>query len=332
VTFVGGAGRSGSTVLALLLAQLPGFVAAGGVSNLWERGLRGNYLCGCGARFQECPFWTAVGDAAFGGWDRIDADAVLALRAEVARYRHLLWYAAPRLRPAFANNLAAYTSYMAPVYGAIRTVSGARVVVDTSHDVMSALLLREVPRVEARVLHLVRDSRAVAFSLSRRRARPEVPGAEALMPRYAPVPASIEWMAGNLPYHLVPRRSLPRLRIRYESLTAAPVAEVARVVDFLGVPVAPAAVAKLGADSIALADIHMISGNPHRLGRRAMQVRLDAEWRTAMRRRDRLVVTAMTLPLGVSYRYVGRPPRRLTPARGPDRRDSRRAAPTRIRS
>lgn len=43
VLYVGGADRSRSTVVALLLAQLPGFVAVGGVVSLWERGLKENY-------------------------------------------------------------------------------------------------------------------------------------------------------------------------------------------------------------------------------------------------------------------------------------------------
>src|SRR2546423_2884961 len=67
VAYIGGAGRSGSTILALALGQLPGFVAAGGVRNLSERGLQGNYLCGCGAHFPECTFWDQVGREAFGG-------------------------------------------------------------------------------------------------------------------------------------------------------------------------------------------------------------------------------------------------------------------------
>ena len=78
VLFVGGLGRSGSTVLDMLLAQEPGMVPVGEVRHLWERGLRDNDLCGCGAPFHDCPFWRAVGERAFGGWHRLDPDYALA--------------------------------------------------------------------------------------------------------------------------------------------------------------------------------------------------------------------------------------------------------------
>ena len=39
VLYVAGAGRSGSTVLANLLGEVPGFVSVGEVRFLWERGL-----------------------------------------------------------------------------------------------------------------------------------------------------------------------------------------------------------------------------------------------------------------------------------------------------
>jgi len=61
VAYIGGAGRSGSTVLALLLGKVQGFFPVGGVNSLWERGLLQNYLCGCGVHFRECPFWNEVG-------------------------------------------------------------------------------------------------------------------------------------------------------------------------------------------------------------------------------------------------------------------------------
>lgn len=311
VAYVGGAGRSGSTLLALLLGQMPGFVAAGGVGNLWERGLRQNYLCGCGVAFEDCAFWTRVGEQAFGGWDAVDVDEMLRLKVEVARYRHWLWHRGPELRPSFTAKVETYASHLARLYRAIRSVSGQRVVIDTSHEVMSALLLLRVPGVEGRIIHLVRDSRAVAYSLSRRVVRAESTEGQTLMPRYAAAPASLEWVAANVPFHLMPIRALPRLRVNYEALTAAPANEIQRVAAFSGQELAPVALAALRRDSVTLSDNHMVSGNPHRLGRTSVRVRIDDEWRRAMPSRDRLVVTALTAPLALAYGYVG-PARRPT--------------------
>jgi hypothetical protein len=72
ILYIGGHGRSGSTILAQTLGQIPGFVNVGEVWQVWYRGFRENERCGCGQPFYSCEFWRAVGDEAFGGWDNID--------------------------------------------------------------------------------------------------------------------------------------------------------------------------------------------------------------------------------------------------------------------
>ncbi|MGI9157978.1 MAG: hypothetical protein ACR2FG_15330, partial [Marmoricola sp.] len=69
VVFIGGAGRSGSTLLGQLLGQLSGFAAVGEMaSRFFAKNLELQY-CGCGAPVPTCPFWTAVAQRGFGGWD-----------------------------------------------------------------------------------------------------------------------------------------------------------------------------------------------------------------------------------------------------------------------
>ena len=62
VLYIGGMGRSGSTLLAYLLGQLQGYVVAGELKFIWQNGIRDNELCGCGAPFRECAFWQGVGE------------------------------------------------------------------------------------------------------------------------------------------------------------------------------------------------------------------------------------------------------------------------------
>jgi hypothetical protein len=67
--YLGGLGRSGSTIIERLLGQLPGVCSVGEVVHLWRRGIGDAERCGCGEPFPGCPFWSKVGLAAFGGWD-----------------------------------------------------------------------------------------------------------------------------------------------------------------------------------------------------------------------------------------------------------------------
>ena len=63
VLFLAGKGRSGGTLLASLLGQLPGFFNIGELNRLWDWGLVSNFRCGCGLPVQECPTWHAILEA-----------------------------------------------------------------------------------------------------------------------------------------------------------------------------------------------------------------------------------------------------------------------------
>jgi hypothetical protein len=305
VAYIGGSGRSGSTVLALLLGRLPGFVPIGGLTNLWERGLKRNYLCGCGSHFRECPFWVGVGEEAFGGWENFDADEVLRLQHAVTRYRNVPRMIAPRARSAFSESLSEYSSYVTSIYRAITRVSGRSIVVDNAHESPLGVFLRKAPDMRAHVVHLVRDSRGVAFSGSKKMLRPEATGSPTYMERYSASQASMGWLLANLPYHAMWAFSLPHIRMYYESLVASPATEIGRIAEFLGSKASPAELSIFSADSIDIAGNHMMSGNPHRLGRKQVQLRLDDEWRTKMNPTDRMVVTLLTSPLALAYGYLG---------------------------
>ena len=80
VLYLGGLGRSGSTLIERLIGQLPGVCPVGELVHLWQRGITEGERCGCGEPFRECPFWQQVGKAAFGGWDQVDVSRVAALR------------------------------------------------------------------------------------------------------------------------------------------------------------------------------------------------------------------------------------------------------------
>src|SRR5690349_9977109 len=80
VLAIGGWGRCGGTLLDMLLGEIDGFVSAGEVREIWLRGCVENRPCGCGLPFAACPFWSQVGKEAFGGWGRLDLQALLTTR------------------------------------------------------------------------------------------------------------------------------------------------------------------------------------------------------------------------------------------------------------
>ena len=87
ILYIGGFGRSGSTLVERCLGQLDGFCAAGELRHLWSRGFVENQLCGCRQPLRDCAFWQAVVGEAYGGFTRLDAAALAALAQRVNRTR-----------------------------------------------------------------------------------------------------------------------------------------------------------------------------------------------------------------------------------------------------
>jgi UDP-N-acetylglucosamine transferase subunit ALG13 len=315
VLYIGGAGRSGSTLLDLVLGQIPGVFAAGELKYIWERGVRDNRLCGCGERFHSCPFWTAVGERAFGGWSGIDVDELLDLERAVDSHVRIPLMRWPGLWPPYASRFEQFIQVATRLYTAIAEVSNAAVVVDSTKRPSSAFLLSRIPALDLRFVQLVRDSRGVAFSWSKRVKRPDAPG---FMPRYDPVRASARWIGNNSLFPVLARLGVPGVRIRYEALVTAPKREIERIVRHSGAAVAAEALDFLDESTIELKPNHIVAGNPLRLERARLQLRLDDAWRTRMSARERSLVLLLTWPLLLRYGYL-RPGAKDTDAETPSR-------------
>jgi hypothetical protein len=305
VLYIGGFGRSGSTLVERILGQLPGFCSAGEVVFLWQRGLAENQLCGCGAAFSECDFWTRVGKTAFGGWDQVDPAEMVALKHEVDRNRYIPAMVAPRLRPAARAAVDRYTDALSQLYQAIAEVAGARVVIDASKHASTAFLLRRVPALDPRVVHLVRDSRGVAYSWTKEVRKPEVTEGDAFMPVYRPSSSGLQWLSYNLLFDALGVVG-DTMVLRYEALMSDPRTGLERILAHAGEPATPEAFSFLGDGWVDLGVDHTVAGNPMRFHQGRLDLRLDQAWTTKLPRRDRRVVTAITWPLQLRYGYSNR--------------------------
>lgn len=306
VTFIGGFGRSGSTLIELMLAQFPGVTTLGEVVHLWERGVRRDERCGCGERFSRCPFWTEVGERAFGGWHCVDIDRVAELTQRVDRTRFVpqSWLARPGSHR--SNDMLEYTGYFARVYSAAAHASGTSMIVDSSKHASTAYVLRADPQIALRVLHLVRDSRGVAYSWTKRMSRPEADesGEHALMHRYPPWQSALLWDGQNIALAALARLGTPVLRVYYEHLLADPATVIGTVADYLGLQ--RSAIAAFLIDStISVGGNHQIAGNPMRFQHGVVKLRSDEAWRVDLPRDKRRLVSVLTAPVMLRYGYFG---------------------------
>jgi hypothetical protein len=308
VLYIGGHGRSGSTVLAQTLGQISGFIYVGELWHVWYRGIRDNERCGCGQLFDACEFWGAVGEEAFGGWENVDVEKMVEVRPFVQRRRFMPHFVLAARANVRSRKIKALLEDCGPMlerlYRAIRTVSGAEVIVDSSKRFSYAVLLSLLPFADLRVVHLVRDSRAVAYSWGRTKESPAVVGGR-LMPRMSPAQASRAWSIQNYPYTFL--SGLADLaRLRYEDFVADPTIHLAETLGKIGFEdEADGLHSVLNGREISLSVDHTVSGNPGRFRTGNIVLRPDEEWKAEMSGADKNIVTALTAPLLLKYGYLG---------------------------
>ena len=302
--YIGGYSRSGSTLLLRLLGEVPGLQPVGELFDLWERSYTENQLCGCGDAFRECAFWRAVTLRAFGSApEEIAVDSLQAMRARVQGYSHIpqLWM--PLLRDrGYKERLDEYIGVLSRVYRAIAEISHAEYIVDSSKIPQFAWLLGEMPETELHLVHLVRDSRATAYSWRRRRVRPEIAWRVEHMDRHSILRSALEWDLFN--FMLRSRRRSPAsyTLIRYEDLVRDPARQLERIASSIGENwSAPSEVIANGQLNLHVS--HTASGNPSRFKAGEMEVRPDEEWVRSMRADEKALVSVLTISGLARYGY-----------------------------
>lgn len=283
-----------------MLNELPETFAVGETVHLWERGVRDDQLCGCSLPFHSCEHWGPVGQKAFGGWDQLPIDDVIGMRWSVDRSRRLpQMFAAHRSSKPTADQQE-YLDYIVPVLveagRQAQSDTGTDVVLlDSSKHLSAAALYSLDPRLDVRVLHVVRDPRGVAFSWTKQVARPEADGE--LMPTYDPKRTAARWVTDNLGFKALSKLGVPTLVVRYEDFMVDPSGQMHAIAGFAGLQT-PADLGFLVGDKASLvAPMHSVAGNPMRFGAAEIELRLDDAWRQDLNAKARRTVTLMTAPV-----------------------------------
>jgi hypothetical protein len=290
-------------LLERLLGEAKSAACLGEVVHLWERGLKRDELCSCGEPFSVCPQWQAIGRSAFGGWDQIDVDHVIALHDAVDRHRRMPRTMLPFTSRALRAQLLEYAGYYNQIYRAAAEVTGAEVVIDSSKHVSLAFALSHRRDIDLRVLQVVRDPRAVVYSWSKDVARPEAHAGQGVeqMAKYSTVRASLWWLVSNSLVEALRLRRVRRTRVRYEDLVTKPEEALREAVRALDLPLE----VKLDRDEhgdVLLSRPHSVAGNPMRFASGPISLRMDDQWRTSLSPGRRRVATALTWPLYRWYR------------------------------
>lgn len=300
VLFLEGLGRNGTTLVERVLGELPGVVALGEVAHLFQHGLCDGDRCGCGETFFRCEFWHAVGARAFGGWQRVDTGRVRRLRRAVERTRRIPRLALRGLGHDHRGLLASHADYYRRIYAAAAEVSGARVVVDSSGPGGLAWCLSGAG-LDVRVVHLVRDPRAVAYSSTGYATPDSAPGSGTT--RYRPGRTALRWSAHHCALDLLACHGVALIRLRYEEFLADPRASVRTLAAFAGLDPPAAALDFLSTDKVTLGIGHSVASDPVRITTGTVALDRDDRWQCELPWRHRLLIGTACAPLLAAYGY-----------------------------
>lgn len=305
VLYIVGVGRSGSTILGNILGQINGLAYLGEISVIWNRGLIENRLCGCGEKFRECQTWNAIFDEALGGMGGVDAEKMMRWREKV--FNPLNTLRLVRAKGSFPDKasgmghdwLVEFGEATRAIYRAAQHVTGSRVLVDSSHNPLYAGLLLSLPEIDLRLVHLIRDPRAVVYSRQRHKFDP---GRGKEVRITGPLVSGGGWILWNaLTESLKMRASRPSLRYRYEDFVREPQKIVREIAAFVDEP--SAALPFRGEREATIAPAHSVSGNPSRFDTGTITLRPDEEWRANGKAGHNLLSTVLTWPLMLRYGY-----------------------------
>ncbi len=306
VIYIGGSGRSGSTVLTKLLNYWKGLIGLNEICYLWEYGIEGNHPVSNGDLFSESAFWKQVLGAVFHDKQIIREEVDFFAHPSQVGLKNLLlnqWWVQPQGR-----NVETYAKNIEALYASVLATSGDHYVVDSSKTPDYAYFLSRIKTFDILLIHLIRDPRAVAYSWGKKfKRRDTQEGADVAMTRFGLLKSTLRWIKWNVGCELLKRKQNVRyLRVRYEDFVQNPRAVLDNVSAMLDLPTSSPRyhLTEKGFEDRYHARDISIWGNPKvRTKRGAIQVTEDSEWIKKLSLKKKLIVTLLTLPLLVRYGY-----------------------------
>jgi hypothetical protein len=279
-----GSPYTGSTLLGMLMGNHPACASIGAATGLTARVDLSTYLCSCGTRFADCWFWERIACRTIelehpvtvfqkGFWnthvrvsDRRSVNGLIVSslgNSSLTTARDaVIGRVGPVARRVSEARLSSWS-----LARAVLEVTGKRVFVDTARDHQRPRHLAGMPRLDVRVIHLVRDPRGNVASIMKHTG-------------VGVGKAARQWRHYNVEADRIRRRFPPGswMRLRYEELCSDPQGTLDRVSRFIGVE--PAPISTL----LEPSERHVI-GNSMRL-RALDEIREDLSWRSTLRTRD----------------------------------------------
>lgn len=295
--YIAGSGRSGSTILDMILSNNQHIVGVGELQNLFLNGWKNNEYCSCGERAEQCQFWSAIKK----DWlekSNISIDEYIRLQKKFTRFKTL-----PIL--AFQNiikgkDFKTYTKETKLLFQIIQEHTGAAVIVDSS-KIPYRLWALKMMGIELHILHLIRDGRAVLNSLKKSFKTDLSSGVQREIKPKPTIRTAFFWIGVNTMVERVSKKCNYH-RMRYEDLLRNYEEELGKVSSSFDIELSE--VIKMLKAGESMQKGHIIAGNRLRMQKEVkLNLQPDEGWRDSLDKKDIKVFENISGGMLKRYKY-----------------------------
>lgn len=301
ILYIAGESRSGSTILGQILGETPHFFFTGEILNIWRHYLINDRDCACGLPASQCEVWSNIFHTAF-NMETLNVEQMETWRLNSVRYRFAWKMLLSIFKPQLKNDLKHYLKNIENLYRAISQTTGAKIIVDSSKRPTYAFLLGLIPTVDVFIVHLVRDSRGVAYSWKKKKIQQHTIGNPVYMRQFTPLRTAWRWNISNLLTELLLQKSSNYLRVRYEDFVHDPTCELSKIFQLIGL--SKNEIPTFKQKKIWLSANHGVWGNPSRFENGEIELLWDNEWQSQLPMKTQRVVKMLTWVGLRRYRYL----------------------------
>lgn len=298
--YIGGYGRSGSTLLEIVLSKV--MAGVGEVVNFPRYILQSQMRCSCGKDLNDCPLWSKVLEK-YSSPNRVyDMSRLQRLYSSEETWTGLLRMF---LKKKQLNRYREYRSAVCAFYSSVFSAIDSPNIVESSKTARGTrarpALLKKICGVEVKLIHLTRDPRGVYHSICKGSNKLIEAGKDPKI-AFASLRAPLGWTLANLACYLngiiLGRRNY--LRIRYEDLVLRPEMVLEKIGGFLSIDMIP--VINVIRNSGYFHSGHLLAAN--RMARKGdVKIRPDLSWQRILPVPKHVAIWLAVWPLAMLYGY-----------------------------
>lgn len=247
ILYIMGTGRSGTTILEILLTNEDGITASGELKHIFRDAYVRDLPCACGKPGRQCELWSSVLQES--AWSPEECRRIGSSIASVESHGHF-----PLVYAGVANRqkLALYRDATTKLLTSVRNRQGSRVIVDSSKYPARALLLARMYPSKVKVLCITRSAAGLLAAFQKKNPDEQHPKSR--------LAAAAYYLYVLLCMRLVRNRLEGRcLTIRFEDLSRNPIATLEAIEHWSGLSLDRAKAKLANADWFEIG--HIVTGN-----------------------------------------------------------------------